>query len=78
MSAPARLLTADELVRVANLRAMVMATVPEAVEFIQALYTEGLIQGWRAVTYVGPRRDIPNTFSGPFLRGDEIMKGNQQ
>jgi hypothetical protein len=78
MSTPARPLTAEAHARAAAMRAAVLETIPDAVPLIHALHQAGLIDGWRAVTYVGPRREIPNAISGPFLRGDEIMKRNQQ
>jgi len=78
MSTPAKPLTDKAQARAAEMRAAVLETIPEAVPLIRALHQAGLIDGWRAVTYVGPPREIPNAHSGPFLRGDEIMKRDQQ
>jgi hypothetical protein len=74
MSAPAKPLTAEGHARAAEMRAAVHATIPDAVPLIHALHRAGLIDGWRSVTYVGPPREMPNAFGGPFLRGDELTK----
>lgn len=60
--------------RAAHLRARVLAEIPSAVPLIRALHAEGLIEGWRALTYVGPPRELSSAVCGPFLRGDELMR----
>lgn len=64
--------------RVAEMRASVLQTIPDAVPLIQALHAEGLIEGWRAVTYVGPPREMPNAYCGPLLRGDEMNREDKK
>lgn len=62
-------LNENDQARVAALREQVLAEIPEAVPLLRALHQEGLIEGWRAVTYVGPPRAIAGAVPGPHLPG---------
>jgi hypothetical protein len=73
-STPAPPLTAQERTRVAEIRAAVLKIIPDAVALLQSLHREGMIDGWRAVTYVGPLRETPGAYCGPVLHGDEHYK----
>lgn len=49
----------EERARIAQNVAAVRTQIPEVVPFLQELHAEGMIEGWRAVAYVGPHRPDP-------------------
>lgn len=49
----------EERARIAQAVTAVKESLPEMVPFLQGLHAEGMIEGWRAVAYVGPHRPEP-------------------
>jgi hypothetical protein len=76
LSGPRHPLTDTERARTAELRRLHLELLPEFEPFVKSLHKLGMIDGWRALTYVevGPPRECPGAYCGPFLHGDEHYK----
>lgn len=60
--------------QIGRMRARVYAEARCAVPLIKALYSAGMIDGWRAVRSVGTDPDRSRSYSGPLLTGRELIR----